>query len=194
MKQEVLDKMKNGEKLVEIKEILDYKYAGITRTVFALIIYTCVDNTSFFDKIFGIKRRVISTDSFSFYFETKELAEEFVKYYDNFLYDTYYYADECGENHECFTLETMDSDYSCYMVDAFKNEKHKKCRTNKDFLEEGGVWGGLVYRDGLEKGEYSFYIYKNEMKYFIEEFNNELPKKEGKSYIYKLEKELLQNE
>lgn len=123
MNQKVLNKLNPGEKVVQIEEFDNGKYYKVT-------IHSCTG------KFLWLHR--ITAKHIPFYFATKELAIEFLKYYDNL---EWVFAD-ANENKiwlEALQLELLNytNRHNYYMVDV--SGKH---------LLYLGIWSGLVNTDG----------------------------------------------
>lgn len=176
MDKQILNSLNKGEHLVEMQEyILQYQ------TVYKVIVYTCIGKTLF-------KNSRIDTFEFPFYFKTKSIAEEFLKYWDELWLSHTTYWDHSKDNH-CFGLYVKDHDNNVYtLVDAFKlddaNAYNNKCQLTYD-----GVWGGTICNDGR------YYTYSPHNFYFTRIFNLEnIAQKVNKNpYVFKMIKDQVQN-
>ena len=136
MTKEELLTYKDGEKAVEIQE---FQIAATDTvcpgpTVYKVTIYSNIKKGFFgnvkYDKYI-----------FPFYFNSKKLVEDFLKYFDYFYIDEYgEYWD--GQDIDCLMLKMYDFDYSYYMNDCIKSES--TAANNKSQLQENGIWDGYV--------------------------------------------------
>ena len=167
MDKQLLNTLNKGEKLVEMTEVTIHG-----KTVIKTILYTCTGVNIF-------NKRKIETYEFPFYFETKELAEEFLKYWDELkLYVDSYWD---NKNKPCFSLyaNNQKSNTTYIMIDSWKNKIFAKNQLCKN-----GIWGGQVikYLDGR------YFTYENDCFDYKEIFNLENVGK-NRTYIFKMVKD-----
>ena len=126
MNEKLLNKLNSGEKLVKVEE---YSQDGCDYC--KVIIYTCTG------KILWL-RRIIDKE-IPFYFASKDLAINFLKYYDNFDWEI---VDACENSKwlETYQLKLLNytNRHEYYMVDV-SGDKH---------LLYHGIWGGIVNTNG----------------------------------------------
>ena len=172
MNKQLLNTLNKGEKLVEMTEVIIHE-----ETVIKTVLYTCVGVNIF-------NKRKIETFEFQFYFETKELAEEFLKYWDELkLYDASYWD---NRNKPCFGLyvNNQESSTAYIMIDSWRNKAFTIDPKNQ--LRKNGIWGGQVIKalDGR------YYTYKSKCFDYKEIFNLEnIGKNTNRTYIYKMTKD-----
>lgn len=116
---------------------------------------------------------------FPFYFETKEIVQEFLKYWDDFeiVYGEYF-----NNNYRrCYQLKHHNITSNEYwMVDAFK-WKQREYYDGYCHLEKGGVWGGIINTDA------HYRIYQTRNFRFIEIFNiDNIARETSNTYVFKM--------
>ena len=137
MTQEELNKLKVGEKAVDIQEyywgpdgkILTYK----------VTIYTCVKYLLFFKKI--------KEYTFPFYFVSKEFALEFLKVYENYEFKRIKicidsYADIWKHGIFIFPKNIQNQKFNYILISAY--HKISTPESEYDILFKNGIWGGIV--------------------------------------------------
>lgn len=144
MDQNILNKLNDGEQLVEMAECILHD-----EIVIKAIIYKCHVNIEVkgFWKPEKIERKEFTSYEFPFYFASKEFAQSFIENSGNFvIYSTTYYD---GKDYPCYALKLTkyDTHLKYIMVDSFK-WKNKYHFDNKCQLQERGVWDGMVNSDG----------------------------------------------
>ena len=131
MDKQLLNTLNKGEKLVEMTEITLHD-----ETVIKTILYTCVGVNIF-------NKWKIETYEFPFYFETKELAEEFLKYWDELRICKTIYWNNIDK--PCFGLYISGQENMPYiMVDSWRNDVFTVDPKNQ--LSKNGIWGGQVIK------------------------------------------------
>ena len=184
MTHEELNKLKVGEKAVDIQEY----YWGENGKILAykVIIYTCIKYLLFFKKI--------KEFTFPFYFVSKEFALEFLKVYEkyNFKYVKFYDSDiyTYGEDYDyydgilMFSKNIQNQKFNYKLISAYN--KISTPVTMYDTLHINGIWSGLVSSSDINKLCYrklDCYHYS-----YIEE-KEKLAAKEGtigKTYSFKM--------
>ncbi len=172
MKADILNSLKLGEKAADIQEY----YWGINgeRLVYKVTIYTC-EKVPFL-RIF--KKRHIDEYVVPFYFETKELAQEYIEYSDKV-----WFRPLTGDGYALFLTNYEKQKYDYYLVSA---AEYFSAPISKDhIMYTGGVWNGKV-----NFGSYSKQLYKTQSIYFTQVFEKEKrASKEGtigKTYSFKM--------
>lgn len=133
-KKDALNTLNEGERIVEIQE-----YVLHDSTVYDVTIHTCV-NITFFGK------HKYEEYHFPFYFKTKELVTEFLKYWDEInLVSTSYWN---SKDVQCYAMSVGGEDEKLYyLVDDFKllhyGQFDRKCQ-----MQKRGVWDGVVNTSG----------------------------------------------
>lgn len=171
MDKQLLNTLNKGEKLVEMTEVTLNE-----ETVIKTILYTCIGVNIF-------NKRKIETYEFPFYFETKELAEEFLKYWDDlWICETTYWD---IEPKPCFGLFVNGQENKPYiMVDSWRNDVFNIDPINQ--LLKNGIWGGQVLK--YDKGRY--HTYKIDCFDYKKIFDLEnYGKNTNKTYIFKMVKD-----
>ena len=144
MKTDALNNLKIGEKLVEMQECTLHDM-----NVIEVTLHKCVS-------IFGFRK--IKTYAFPFYFTSKELVNEFLKFYNYF---------EISQE----PLRWFD-EYKC-----IKHYTSKPCA-----LEEKGIWNGK-----LNDTNDMYPSYMNQSYNFMELLDRcNIPVKSEKTYIFKM--------
>lgn len=129
---------------------------------------------------FGLFSRIKKT-TFPFYFETKELAEEFLTFYPE-IYHTYgSYWD--GEDIDCYFLTSDYCEHDYAMVDVFKQKGYTPSHSDKYFLRTNGVWGGVICKNA-EYHTFSSCCMDYKKIFDLEGSLN--PKETGNRYYYEL--------
>lgn len=133
MDKNILNSLNNGEHVVEIK-----KYMLHNEYVYQVTVYTCI-------KILFLKH--FKKYTYPFYFASKQFAEEFLKYYDDFRVINAFYWD--NEDKDCYALEAVNGlgEGTYWMVDEHKFRKDPYAVGKKFHLKDGGVWNGIVNTD-----------------------------------------------
>lgn len=179
MDQEVLNKLNDGEQLVEMIECRLHD-----EIVIKVIVYKCHVNIE--DKGFWkpekIEHKEFTSYEFPFYFSSKEFAQDFIENSGNFeIYPTTYYD---HKDYPCYALKLTkyDTHLKYIMVDSFKWKNQNQCHfVNKCQLTDRGVWGGIVNYDG------QFYTSSDENLMYKEilKFEN-IAEETEKTYIFKM--------
>ena len=132
-KEEISKALKPGHQIVEIIEC-----GRCNRTIYDVYIYKRIP---FF---FGLFSRV-KKSTFPFYFETKELAEEFLKFYP----EIYPVGGSYWDSNDifCYHLSSDFCENAYAMVDAFKQKGYIQGHKDKHFLQSNGVWGGVICKN-----------------------------------------------
>lgn len=162
MDEKILKTLKPGEQLVEMQECLLH-----SRKVYEVTIYT--------------KRRLFgySKYTYPFYFDTKEVAELFLKYRSYFgLYEKRpTYAWSSNEKYLYLKLENSEHDTMYIMIDDHKLHNNGI----KYQLERNGIWAGEI--NDWEQA----YLEIRHNKHFMEIFNfANIGLKNDKTYIFKM--------
>ena len=172
MTKEELLTYKDGEKAVEIQEF----QIGATDVicpgplVYKVTVYSNIKK-GFFGNVKYDKY------TFPFYFNSKKLIEDFLKYFDCFYINNGKYWDEIYIN--CLMLKMHGFDYSYYMNDCIKNAIN-----NKSQLQENGIWDGYVVNNDDGK-----YFMRNKI-YFTDILKLKcIPIKTKNIYHYKMSKD-----
>lgn len=173
MTQEELNKLKVGEKLVDIQEY----YWGPNGKILAykVTIYTCVKYLVFFKKI--------KEYTFPFYFVSKEFALEFLKVYEKYDFN---YIELIGCSYGIIlTLKNLKiQKFKYVLIDAYKNINTPV--SAYDTLIEGGIWGGKISSTCIYSGTHNI---KDCFNYSFIEEKEKLAAKEGtigKTYSFKM--------
>ena len=167
MKTDALNNLKAGEQLVEMQE---YTLHGMN--VIEVTLYKCVS-------IFGFRK--IKTYTFPFYFTSKELVENFLKFcnYFEISKEPLRWCD----NTFCISLVVKGQTRKYHMVDEYKIDYYKKDYIFKPCaLEEKGIWNGkLNDTDDL-------YVSDMDQCYnFMELLDRcNIPLKSEKTYMFKM--------
>lgn len=172
MDKQLLNTLNKGEKLVEMTEVTLHE-----ETVIKTILYTCVGVNIF-------NKRKIETFEFPFYFETKELAEEFLKYWDElWICETTYWDNKFKP---CFGLYVSGGqEIKPYiMVDSWRNEVFNIDPKNQ--LSKNGIWGGQVVK--YDNGRH--FTFKGDCFDYKKIFDLEnVGKNTNRTYIFKMVKD-----
>ena len=177
MTKEELLTYKDGEKAVEIQEFqlsaTDVICPG--PLVYKVIIYSNIKK-GFFGNVKCNKY------TFPFYFNSKKLVEDFLKYYDYFYIDGGEYWD--GDNINCLILKMYDFDYTYYMNDYIKSES--KAASGKSQLQENGIWDGYVVNNVDGK----YFMFERNIMYFTDILKLKcIPIETKNIYHYKMTKD-----
>ena len=132
-KEEISKVLKKDNQIVEIIES-----GRCNQIIYDVHIYKRVP---FF---FGLFSRIKKT-TFPFYFETKELAEEFLTFYPEIYHTNGSYWD--GDDIDCYFLTSDYCEHDYAMVDAFKRKGYTPSHSDKYFLRTNGVWGGVICKN-----------------------------------------------
>ena len=176
MTQEELNKLKVGEKAVDIQEY----YWGENGKILAykVTIYTCVKYLLFFKKI--------KEFTFPFYFVSKEFALEFLKVYENYIFECInisglYEKPKYAIKIYVKNIQNQKNNY--VLISAY----HNIAESEYDTLINADIWGGKVCKvvDNVEKCYWKAhcfgYTYINEIE--------QIAAKEGtigKTYSFKM--------
>ena len=171
MDKEILKNTKPGEKLVEM---LEYTQHG--ETVYQVTVYLCKK---------GLFRKRFSKFRYPFYFKTKEFAEEFLKYYDEFIIVSTSYWDK--HDIGCYGLaHRKEIDTVFVMIDSDKQKRYSEHIGEHAQLQYDGVWDGLVCES--QHGEYGTHdMYMFDFKKIYDRINIAI--NGTKQYIFKMEAE-----
>ena len=170
-KKDALNTLNEGECIVEIQE-----YVLHDSTVYDVTIHTCVNIT-----FFG--RHQYDEYHFLFYFKTKELVTEFLKYWDKInLVSTSYWNSKDVQRYAMTVGGEDEKMY--YLVDDFKllhyGQFDHKCQ-----MQKRGVWDGVVNTSGR------YHTFKeNNINYTdVFKYENIAFKVDKDSYLFKMYKE-----
>ncbi len=115
--------------------------------------------------------------TFPFYFNSKKLIEDFLKYFDCFYINNGEYWDDRYIN--CLMLKMHGFIHSYYMNDCIKNAVNDKSQ-----LQENGIWDGYVVNNGDGR-----YFMRNKI-YFTDILKLKcIPVKTKNIYHYKMTKD-----
>ena len=118
--------------------------------------------------------------TFPFYFNSKKLIEDFLKYFDYFYVNEGEYWD--GRCVNCLMLKMHGFVHSYYMNDYIKSKSD--IVNNKSQLQEGGIWDGYVANN--DDGRY----YMRNKMYFTDILKLKcIPIKTKNIYHYKMSKD-----
>ena len=118
--------------------------------------------------------------TFPFYFKSKKLIEDFLKYFDYFYINEGEYWD--GRCVNCLMLKMHGFIHSYYMNDYIKSKSD--IVNNKSQLQEGGIWDGYVANN--DDGRY----YMRNKIYFTDILKLKcIPIKTKNIYHYKMTKD-----
>lgn len=172
MTKEELLTYKDAEKAVEIQEFQIGATDDICpcQLVYKVTIYSNIKQGFF-------KNVKYDKYTFPFYFNSKKLIEDFLKYFDCFYINNGEYWD--GRYINCLMLKMHGFNYSYYMNDCIKNAVN-----NKSQLQENGIWDGYVVNN--DDGRY---FMRNKI-YFTDILKLKcIPIKTKNIYHYKMSKE-----
>lgn len=186
-----------GEKIVEITgKAITKSFANIDQiiTIYSVSIYTCVEKTNTVKKNFftteTIKSKEFKQYTIPFFFKTKELAEEFMEYYELFTIKKLTFWD--SREQTCYGLVVKDDPMQkkIYLVDDRKIDSivHK----DKSQLQEDGIFNGQAC---FEDPGYYFMFERNQ-RYYVELINDRINFRKSfdtvqdniETHIYKLQK------
>ena len=130
MDKNILDTLNIGEHVVEIK-----KYMLHNEYVYQVTVYTCC-------KILFWKH--IKKYTYPFYFASKNIAEEFIKYYDDFYVSIGSYWDSGDKI--CYMLNATHGlgEGKYWMIDDYKYRQDPHAIGKHFHLKDDGVWNGVV--------------------------------------------------
>lgn len=180
MNQDTLNSLKPGEKVVDIQEY--YWGENGFRLVFKVTVYICTQK--YYLGIF--KKKHIKEYTFPFYFAHKEVAQQYLQYFDNFEIEKIEYVPYGFTRYETYKLVIKNSKMykNYYLTDAYITIATPTSKNNR--LNPGGIWNGLVNTDESN----STYVNKDYNMNFTKIFKSEeCASKEGttgKTYSYKL--------
>lgn len=168
-KEEIANSLTGNNHIVEVVECVCNQ-----RPVYIVNVYS----RGFISRWFGLCKKInINKYTYPFYFEKKELIEEFMKYYPEL-----YVTDGTYWDHEDIWCLMLDADFSAnsyYMVDSFKKKGYSACKTkDKYHLQDNGIWGGEVCIDG------EYHTFDSKCFYFTKMFNLENRAAEIGRYSY----------
>ena len=172
MTKEELLTYKDAEKAVEIQEFQIGATDDICpcQLVYKVTIYSNIKQGFF-------KNVKYDKYTFPFYFNSKKIIEDFLKYFDCFYINNGEYWD--GRYINCLMLKMHGFNYSYYMNDCIKNAVN-----NKSQLQENGIWDGYVVNN--DDGRY---FMRNKI-YFTDILKLKcIPIKTKNIYHYKMTKE-----
>ena len=177
MTKEELNKLKVGEKLVDIQEY----YYGTNGKILAykVTIYTCVKYLLFFKKI--------KEYTFPFYFVSKEFALEFLKVYENYKFEYINISKDYEKPKyaiKIYDKNIQNQKYNYVLISAYR--KISTPESKYDTLINNGVWGGNV----CVADNYNLtYWYAHCLNYIYINENEKIAAKEGttgKTYSFKM--------
>jgi len=178
MSKEELLTYKDGEKAVEIQE---YQLSATDVICPGPLVYKVTLYSNIKKKFFGNIKYDMYT--FPFYFNSKKLIEDFLKYYDYFYIDDGEYWDEKYKS--CLMLKMNNFGYSYYMNDYIKSGS-TDANYKKSQLQENGIWDGYV----INKDAAVYYISERDKIYFTEILKiNYIPIETKNIYHYKMTKD-----
>ena len=172
MTKEELLTYKDAEKAVEIQEFQIGATDDICpcQLVYKVTIYSNIKQGFF-------KNVKYDKYTFPFYFNSKKIIEDFLKYFDCFYINNGEYWD--GRYINCLMLKMHGFNYSYYMNDCIKNAVN-----NKSQLQENGIWDGYVVNN--DDGRY---FMRNKI-YFTDILKLKcIPIKTKNIYLYKMTKD-----
>lgn len=177
MTKEELLTYKDGEKAVEIQEFqlsaTDVICPG--PTVYKVTIYSNIKK-GFFGNVKYDKH------TFPFYFKSKKIIEDFLKYFDYFYIEDGEYWDSRDIN--CLMLKMHNFDYSYYMNDYIKSAS--KAASSKSQLQKNGIWDGYV----ANKDNGKYYMFERNIMYFTDILKLKcIPIETKNIYHYKMTKD-----
>ena len=173
MKNDALNNLKVGEQLVEMQECTLHNM-----NVIEVTLYKCISS------FFGFKK--IKTYVFPFYFTSKELVENFLKFYNYFKIgrDPLRWFDDI----KCISLIVKGQTGKYHMVDEYKCIDYNKSRISNPYtfkpcaLEEKGIWDGKL-NDTTDM----YPSYMNQSYNFMELLDRcNIPIKNEKTYMFKM--------
>lgn len=177
MTKEELLTYKDGEKAVEIQE---FQLSATNEICPGPMVYKVKIYSNIKKGLFG--RVNYDEYNFPFYFKSKSLIEDFLKYFDYFYIKHGYYWND-GDR-LCLKLKLYDYDYSYYMNDCIKSESN--IINNKSQLQENGIWDGYVVNNNDGK----YFMFKEKRIYFTNILKlNCIPIETKNIYHYKMVKD-----
>jgi len=177
MTKEELLTYKDGEKAVEIQE---YQIAATDVICPGPLVYKVTIYSNIKKGFFGN----VNYDEyvFPFYFKSKKLVEEFLKYFDYFYIEDGDYWNDGDKS--CLKLKMYDYDYSYYMNDCIKSESN--ATNGKSQLQDNGVWDGYVVNNNDGK----YYMFERTRIYFTDILKLKcIPIETKNIYHYKMTKD-----
>lgn len=177
MTKEELLTYKDGEKAVEIQE---FQIAATDTVCPGPLVYKVTVYSNIKKGFFGNVK--YDRYTFPFYFKSKKIIEDFLKYFDYFYIEDGEYWDHGDIN--CLMLKMYDFDYTYYMNDCIKSESD--AASNKSQLQENGIWDGYIvnYNDG------KYYMFKRNRIYFTDILKLKcIPIETKNIYHYKMTKD-----
>ena len=177
MTKEELLTYKDGEKAVEIQE---FQLSATDVICPGPLVYKVTIYSNIKKRFFGN----VNYDkyTFPFYFKSKSLVEDFLKYFDYFYIDDGEYWD--GKYINCLMLKMHDFDYSYYMNDCVKSES--TVANNKSQLQENGIWDGYV----VNNNDGQYWMYERRRIYFTDILKLKcIPIETKNIYHYKMTKD-----
>lgn len=164
MDKQILNNLNIGEHICEMQEYILHKETVIKTTV-----YTCKKR---------LFRKYFDTFEIPFYFKSKELAIEFLKYWDEFEWGSTTYWD--NKEKFCYGINHINGSKCYIMVDDYKLRNSQQF-SYKCQLTENGVWGGIICTDGR------YYTNSPDNVYYTKIFELEsLPIETNKTYMFKM--------
>lgn len=145
MNKEILNSLKPGEKTVDVFEY--YWGRNGEKLVYKVIVYTC-------KKILWFK--YISKFEFPFYFENKNIVNDFLANIDKFKIDTLVKHDMWGDSAGLYYILIPNNIKNVHYI--------YRMRGNYEYLFHGDIWTGYI--DCLDISSNKDTIYIN--KYFTE--------------------------
>lgn len=139
MKEEILEKLKPGEKAVDIQEYFwgeNGKYK-----VYKVILYTCKSRRRFLFHNYTY----IDKYEYPFYFYTKEIAESFMSCHDKFVISEKKCINDFDNFEDGYAISLKEGDSgrnTYYLVDVVHPYSMPESRSRH--LIKGGIWGGEV--------------------------------------------------
>ena len=143
MTKEELLTYKDVEKAVEIQE---FQIGATDDICLCQLVYKVTIYSNIKKGIFGNIK--YDKYTFPFYFNSKKLIEDFLKYFDYFYINSGEYWD--GRYISCLMLKMQGFVYAYYMNDYSKSKSD--IVNNKSQLQENGIWDGYVVNN--EDGRY----------------------------------------
>ena len=177
MTKEELLTYKDGEKAVEIQE---FQLSATDEICPGPMVYKVKIYSNIKKGFFGN----VNYDeyTFPFYFKSKKIIEDFLKYFDYFYikHGTYWE----GEEKLCLMLKLYNYDYSYYMNDCIKSES--KVTNGKSHLRKNGIWDGYV----VNNNDGYYHLYEMNRIYFTDILKlNCIPIETKNIYHYKMIKD-----
>lgn len=167
MDKSILNTLTPGEKILDVKELYLGKNGSIL--TYEVTLYTC--------KRFLFTKH-ISKYKYPFYFDSKELINEFFKHIDKFYIK---HGGNCGgRNSYQICLNTASKNYEFYMCSAFCDYDWQ--------LRDGQIWNGKLcgFYECEHKASYKSYTF-NMDELFKLEHESSKENTYGETYLYKLQ-------